>query len=203
MTVRKVWFPMKDHLFQFLKTHETISVAEAEAMGISRAALSFWTGKGLIQRVAHGLYASVDAIPDELVLIAGRSEHIVFSHETALALHRLHNRIPLLPSFTLPTGRRSPRSLDGRVGVYHVKPEWHALGRSSATSFQGHSVPCYDVERTVCDIIRSRSRMDNETFLGAIRTYGASSRKNLPLLFRYAEEMGIARKVHQVMEVFA
>ena len=107
---------MKDVLFQFLKTHETLSVAEASAMGISRAMLSFWAGQGAIQRVAHGLYASADAIPDELALIAGKSKDIVFSHETALALHRLHNRIPLLPSFTLPTGRRSPRSLDGRVG---------------------------------------------------------------------------------------
>lgn len=194
---------MKDVLFQFLKTHETLSVAEASAMGISRAMLSFWAGQGAIQRVAHGLYASADAIPDELALIAGKSKDIVFSHETALALHRLHNRIPLLPSFTLPTGRRSPRSLDGRVGVYHVKPEWHPLGRSTATSFQGHAVPCYDVERTVCDIIRSRSRMDDETYLGAIRAYGASPRKNLPLLFRYADAMGLARKVHQAMEVFA
>ena len=194
---------MKDVLMQFLKSHETVSVAEAEAMGVSRAVLSFWAGKGAIQRVAHGVYASAETIPDELALIAGKSEYIVFSHETALVLHGLHNRIPLLPSFTLPTGRRSPRSLDGRACVYHANPEWYGLGRSVATSFQGHEVPCYDVERTVCDIIRSRSRMDDESYLGAIRAYGASSGKNLPLLFRYAEVMGMAGKVHRVMEVFA
>lgn len=193
---------MNKTLTHLLEKHEMFSVAEAEAFGISRATLSFWARKGRIQRIAQGLYASAEDIPDELAIIARRSANIVFSHETALALHRLHNRIPLLPSVSLPTGTRVPRSLDGRVAVYHVKPEFFSLGRGVATSFQGNAVPCYDTERTICDIIRSRSRMDDETFLGAIRNYGVFPRKNLPLLFEYAKTMGIERKIRQTLEAF-
>ncbi len=193
---------MNADLKLFLQKNGVISVAEAKAIGISRALLSLWAEKGTIQRVAQGVYASANEIPDELAIIAGRSQSIVFSHETALALHRLHNRVPLLPALTLPTGSRLPRSLDRRVAVYHVKREFHNLGKNVVVSFQGHPVPCYDIERTMCDIIRSRSRMDPETYSTAVRNYGMSPRKNLPLLFKYASLMGIEAKVHRVMEVF-
>lgn len=193
---------MNASLSRYLQEHGMISVSEANAIGISRAVLSLWAGKGEIQRIAQGLYASADAIVDELAVIARRSGTIVFSHETALALHRLHNRIPLLPSLTIPTGTRAPRSLDHRVVVYHVNPAFHGLGKTEVRSFQGNTVPCYDVERTICDIIRSRSRLDPETYLNAIRNYGGAPRKNLPLLFEYAARLGIEAKVHQTMEVF-
>ena len=194
---------MKERIDKYFECHGTLTVSEAKSLGISRAMLSYMVQKGKLRRLAQGLYAPIDEIPDELLVISRRSTRIVFSHETALALHKLHNRIPALPTFTVPTGCRSPRSLDNAVVVYHIRGELFDLGRTAVKSFMGNDVPCYDPERTICDVIRSRSRMDVETYTGAIRTYAASASKNLPLLFSYAKEMGIERKVHAVMEVLA
>lgn len=194
---------MEDKLKRYFDLHQTLTVSEAEAIGISRAMLSYMVQNGRVKRLAHGLYASVDEIPDELLVISLRSPKIVFSHETALALHKLHNRIPAMPTFTIPTGCRSPRSLDDAVTVYHIQKKLFDLGKTTVTSFQGNDIPCYDPERTICDVIRSRFRMEVETYTGAIRAYAASSGKNLPLLFSYAKKMGIERKVHMVMEILA
>jgi predicted transcriptional regulator of viral defense system len=188
---------------KYFESHGTLTVSEAKSLGISRAMLSYMVRNGRLSRLAQGLYAPINEIPDDLVVIARRSERIVFSHETALALHRLHNRIPALPTFTVPTGCRSPRSLDNAVVVYHIRKQLFELGRTVVSSFMGNDIPCYDPERTICDVIRSRSRMEVETYTGAIRTYAASSSRNLPLLFYYAKEMGIERKAHAVMEVLA
>ena len=190
---------MNSKLKQFFKRHGTLMVSEAEAIGASRAMLSHWVATGELQRLSQGVYAPADEIPDELLVISQRSPRIVFSHETALALLKLHNRIPALPSFTIPTGSRSPRSLDGAVVVYYVRERLHGLGRTVVKSFLGHDVPCYDAERTICDVIRSRARMEVETYVGAIRAYASSSSRNLPLLFEYARKMGIDKKVHEVM----
>ena len=194
---------MEGRLKKYFERHQTLTVSKAGAIGISRAMLSYMVRHGKLRRLAQGLYAPVDEIPDELLVISLRSPHIVFSHETALVLHKLHNRIPAMPTLTIPTGCRSPHSLDNAVTVYHIRKSLFDLGKTVVTSFQGNAVPCYDYERTICDVIRSRSRMDVETYTGAIRAYAASSSKNLPLLFRYAKEMGIERKVHMVMEVLA
>ena len=194
---------MNRKLEQYFKRHETLTVSDAEAIGASRAMLSHWVAAGELQRLSQGVYAPADEIPDELLVISQRSPRIVFSHETALALLKLHNRIPALPSFTIPTGSRSPRSLDGAVVVYHVRERLHGLGRTVVKSFLGNDVPCYDAERTICDVIRSRARMEVETYVGAIRAYASFPSRNLPLLFEYARKMGVERKVHEVMEVIA
>lgn len=172
----------------------------AAEIGVSRAVLCGMCARGELLRAAQGVYVPPDEIVDELAVVAGRSGNIVFSHETALALHGLHNRIPSVPSLTLPTGARLPRSLDGRVRTFHVKPELHGMGVELVKTFCGNEVTCCGVERTICDLVRSRSRIDVETYSGALKRYAAGTGRNLPLLMEYAERMGIARKVHMVME---
>ena len=192
---------MDNALSEYFKHHATIDVPTAESIGTSRAMLSYLVKNGELQRLVHGVYLPASEIADELVAVSCRTPLIVFSHETALALHKLHNRIPAIPSVTIPTGKRIPHSIENAVTVYHVRQGYYELGLSTANSFQGHIVPCYDGERTICDIIRSYSRIDEETYVNAIRNYAQWSAKNLPKLFDYAQKMGISGKVHKAMEV--
>ena len=192
---------MNKRLTDYFGHHHAIDVPTAKAFGISRAMLSHLVKTGELQRVAQGLYTPAMEIADDLVAISCRSHFIVFSHETALALHKLHNRIPAIPSVTLPSGKRIPHSIETAVSVYHVKKEYHGLGMAETTSFLGNPIPCYDRERTICDIVRSRSRIDEETYVNAIRNYARLPEKNLPRLYAYAEEMGLSRKMHEVFEV--
>lgn len=192
---------MDNVLSNYFKHNTTIDVPTAESMGTSRAMLSYLVKTGELQRLAHGVYLPASEIADELVAVSCRTPLIVFSHETALALHRLHNRIPVIPSVTIPTGKRIPHSIENTVTVYHVRQDFYELGLAKANSFQGHIVPCYDQERTICDIIRSYSRIDEETYVNAIRNYAQWPTKNLPKLFDYAQKMGISEKVHKAMEV--
>ena len=186
---------------EYFRRNDFLRVADAEKMGISRAVLSQMAKSGELQRVAHGVYARTDAVPDELALIGMRSDNIVFSHETALNLLGLSNRIPAMPSITIPYGGSVPHSIASAVNAYRIRPELHDLGRGTAKTFMGNEVACYDRERTICDIIRSYSRMDVETYAKAISTYAGSREKNIPQLVAYAHAMGIERKVLKVMEV--
>ena len=186
---------------EYFKGNEFLRVADAGKMGISRAVLAQMAKRGELQRVAQGVYARADAVPDELVLIGMRSDNIVFSHETALNLHGLSNRIPARPSITIPYGGSVPHSIAGAVNAYRIRPQLHDLGRGTAKTFMGNEVACYDRERTICDIIRSYSRMDVETYAAAMRNYAGSREKNIPQLVAYAQAMGIERKVLKVMEV--
>ena len=186
---------------EYFKGNEFLRVADAEKMGISRAVLSQMAKRGELQRVAQGVYAGVDAVPDELALIGMRSDNIVFSHETALNLQGLSNRIPAMPSITIPYGGSVPHSIASAVNAYRIRPELHTLGRGTVKTFMGNEVACYDRERTICDIIRSYSRMDVETYANAIRNYAGGREKNIPRLVSYAQAMGIERKVLKVMEV--
>ena len=73
------------------------------------------------------------------------------------------------------------------------------MGRTT-TPF-GNQVPCYDLERTICDIIRSRNKMGTETFLAALKQYASSPKKDLNRLNSYAKKMSLTNVVRQYLEV--
>ena len=62
-------------------------------------------------------------------------------------------------------------------------------------------IECYNAERTVCDIIRSRNRLDEETVISAIKNYAVSKEKDLNLLAEYATMFGIEKILKRYMEV--
>ena len=178
-----------------------ITTKAAEAAGISRTTLYKRTKEGKIQRIAQGQYMLVDDMPDELLSISLRTEHLVFSHETALFLHGISDRTPFVHSITSPANRVPSPSLREECKVYYIKPELFELGRTKLTTPFGNLVPCYDLERTVCDIIRSRNKMGTETFLAALKQYAASPKKDLNRLNSYAKKMSLTNVVRQYLEV--
>lgn len=178
-----------------------ITTKAAEAAGISRAMLYKLTKGGSLQRIAQGQYMLVQEMPDELLSISLRSENLVFSHETALFLHGISDRTPFVHSITVPTGVGVSAALQENCKTYHIKQELFDLGRTTTKSALGHSVPCYDLERTICDIIRSRNKMGTETFLAALKQYANHPKKNLNRLNTYAKRMRLTTLVRQYLEV--
>ena len=140
-------------------------------------------------------------MPDELLSISLRTEQLVFSHETALFLHGISDRTPFVHSITAPANKVPSPALREECKVYYIKPELFELGKTQITTNYGNQVPCYDLERTICDIIRSRNKMGTETFLAALKLYVASSKKNLNRLNFYAKKMSLTNVVRQYLEV--
>ena len=178
-----------------------ITTAAAETAGISRAMLSKLCKGGKIQRIAKGQYMLSDDMPDELLSIRLRTEYLIFSHETALFLHGISDRTPFVHSITTPTSKIPSPVLREECKVYYIKPELFELGRSEMKTPFGNRVPCYDLERTVCDIIRSRNKMGTETFLAALKQYATSPKKDLNRLNNYAKKMRLTTLVRQYLEV--
>jgi len=55
------------------------------------------------------------------------------------------------------------------VQVYTVKRELHGIGIITAKTPFGHTVPVYDIERTICDLLRSRSRTEIQVFQDVLK----------------------------------
>lgn len=49
--------------------------------------------------------------------------------------------------------------------VSYIQPELFALGKTVLKTHAGNFVPAYDLKRTVCDCVRSRNKIETETFL--------------------------------------
>ena len=60
---------------------------------------------------------------------------------------------------------------------------------------------CYNEERTICDMLRSRSRLDEETVISAVKNYAAYKEKDLNLLAVYAKQFRVSKELKRYMEV--
>ena len=181
--------------------HGIIQTSEAIHQGISRALLSKYVQKGKLLRIAQGQYILPEDIEDELLSLSYRSRYIIFSHESALFLHGLSDRTPFEHTVTVPSTVTVSRDLNNRCKIYYVKKELHELGKELRQTKMGNLVPVYNMERTLCDVVRSRNRLGEETFLAALKAYAKHSEKNIPRLGNYAEQFRLTRLVRQYLEV--
>lgn len=173
----------------------------AAQRGISKAMLYKLCKEDKIHRIVKGQYILPDDMQDELLSISKRSDKIIFSHETALFLHGISDRTPFEHTITAPSGCIPSASIKSECKVYYIKPELFDLGRTILQTPAGNNVQAYDLERTICDVIRSRNKVGTETFLAALKMYAASPKKNLNKLNTYAKQLRVEKVLRQYLEV--
>ena len=184
------------------KTHGGIIETKIAAQrGISKAMLYKLCKEDKIHRIVKGQYILPDDMQDELLAISNRSERIIFSHETALYLHGISDRTPFEHTVTAPSGCIPSAAIKSECKVYYIKPELFELGKTTLRTPAGNDVPAYDLERTICDVIRSRNKLGTETFLAALKLYAANPKKNLNQLNTYAKQMRVEKVLRQYLEV--
>jgi predicted transcriptional regulator of viral defense system len=169
--------------------------------GVSKAMLYKLYKEGKIQRISKGQYLLPDDLQDELLSISKRSDKIVFSHETALFLHGISDRTPFEHTITAPTSCIPSAAIKAECKVYYIKSQLFELGKTTMKTPAGNDVPVYDLERTICDIVRSRNKLGTETFLAALKQYAASPKKNLNRLYDYATQLRVANVLRRYLEV--
>ncbi len=181
--------------------HGILLASDLARLGIPRSYLSVLENRGEIQRVARGQYAVPDALVDEMAGFQARYQAAVFSHETALYLHDLTDRSPLVYSVTLPSGYNATGMKAGGAKVYFVNRALFNLGLSSLPSPHGNDLRVFGLERTICDLLRSRNQLDIQFVGEALRRYAGRKDKNPPLLFEYATQFRIEKVVRHYIEV--
>lgn len=178
-----------------------ITTAQVSELGFSRSVLSKYVKAGLLERSRQGVYILTDSVHDDMCTLMMRSEKIIFSHDTALFLNDLSERTPFIHSVTIPSNASLPNSLIDECRCYYVKPELHQMGVITKKNTLGNTVRCYNAERTICDMLRSRNRLDEETVISAIKNYAVSSGKDLNLLAVYASKFNVDKVLKRYMEV--
>ncbi len=183
------------------KNNGYVTTKEVVENGINKIFLTNMVRNGKLVRISKGYYGLPDYIEDEYYKISSKSKNARFSLATALYLHNLSDRTPLVYNITLPFGYNGALQKEKKVILNFVNRKILDLGMIEMTSPFGMKIKVYDVERTICDIIKSKNKMDAEIFSKALKEYAKSKNKNLSKLTKYAKAMNIEKKVSEYMEV--
>lgn len=199
----KTDLPRIDKLRQIMDGRQGLLLTSDLAhFDIPRTYLSIMEQNGEIERVSRGVYRSTSAfIEDELFSFQSRYGSTIFSHETALYLHDLTDRAPLTYSVTAPSGYHSQVLNDSGHKIFYVSRELFDLGVISMNTPHGNQVQTTDLERTICDIVRSRNQIDVQVRNAALKGYVKNKDRNLNRLHAYAKQFRIQAIVRDYLEI--
>ena len=183
------------------KNNGVITTADIIKLGFSKQLLSQYVKYGKLERIRQGMYILPDADHDDMFTLMLRSDNIIFSHNSALFLNSLSDRTPFIHTITIPNNTSLPSSLREECTCFYIKPELHQLGLITQKTVFGNTVRCYNAKRTICDLLRSRKKCDDETVVAAIKNYAAYKNKDLNLLSQYSMVFKVNDELKRYMEV--
>lgn len=173
-----------------------VTSKELSNLGIHRMYLNI-----MKEKVGNGIYIDSRKIEDSYFIFSLELSNVVYSHMTALYFHGLSIKAPNDKyDITAPNNYFNYKIKEHNV--FYVDKDIYELGLTEVNTPMGNSVRVYDVERCICDIIRSKNRMDSEHVKHSIREYVKRKEKDLVKLTSYADKMGIKEEVMNYIEVF-
>lgn len=191
---------MDDKILKIMrKNNGIITPIQLEKSGISRGYLSKMEKEGTIERINRGIYVTKYFKYDEYYLFQLKYPKAIFSHNTALYFYEMTERTPMKMDVTVYR-EYNPHRFKDLVNVYKVNKKLYDLGVIEKKSSQGMKVKIYNLERTVCDIIKDKDSLDIEIRNKAIKKCIKSKEFSASKMFEYAKKMDIYDMVKNYME---
>ncbi len=178
-----------------------LSTRMIEPLNISRQYLSIMENNKDIERISRGIYLSPNAFEDSYFSFQQKYKKAIFSHMNALYFYGMTEEFPYNYTVTVPQSYHVD-TVNEKCNVFYVSDDIYEIGVVELETPNGNKVRAYDKERCICDIIRSKERMDFEQVKKTIKQYIKSNDKNIVKLSDYAKKMGVSEKVMEMVSAY-
>ena len=192
----------EEKIRELLKSSQNgiITKEQLTSLGLHRSGIQKLVKNGEIYKYARGVYIRADAWEDDFYLLQHKYGLGIYSHDTALYLLGYSDRTPGKYTMTFPKGYNAPSLKEEGINIKRVIRKNYDFGIINIQSPCGNEIFVYDLERTLCDILRGTGS-DIQIVVAAMKKYAASKEKDLHKLMKYAEQLRVKPKVLRYMEV--
>lgn len=156
---------------------------------------------GELIKLKRGIYASPELLEDDLFILQSIYKRAIFSHGTALYYLGLVDRNPMVLTITVPQSYNATSIKKQGHRVFFIKSALHDLGVTETRTEMGNRILLYNRERSLCDVVRNRSRIDIQIINVAYKAYFQSSNINILLLNQYAEALNVSKLVTEKIRI--
>lgn len=191
-----------DIIKQIMNTNNgMLSTRMIEPLNISRQYLSIMENNNDIEKVSRGIYLSPSTFEDSYFSFQQKYKKAIFSHMNALYFYGMTEEFPYNYTVTVPQSYHVD-AVNEKCNVFYVSDDIYEMGIVEVETPNGNKVRAYDKERCICDIIKSKGRMDPEQVKKSVKQYIQSKDKNVAKLSDYAKRMGISEKVMEMVSLY-
>jgi predicted transcriptional regulator of viral defense system len=188
----------------FQKHNGIVSAADLRNSGFSLFQFYPLLKQGSIVRVHHGYYKWIESEMtenDDLVIISRIIPNGIICLLSALAYYEMVTTIPREIQIALKRGATKPkRPTYPPVRYFYYALDSFLEGMEEIT-IQGEEVRIYNIERTICDCIKFRSKIGLEIMKEALKNYLNRPTRNITRLEIYAKKLRVSSILQQYLEI--
>lgn len=178
-------------------------IAQAKELleeGVSYYQLNQLLEEGQVTKIKRGLYQWQNWPTPEMAEVARIVPKGVYCLLSAAAHYELTTFVSSEYHLAVPKKYKVVLPKYPPIKLYYWMENRYKLGVQQV-SVEGQMVDMYDMEKTVCDIIRYQKKVGLDTMKEVLHTYLAKKNRNLNQLGKYAGLLGIKEDVFNLVNL--
>lgn len=170
-------------------------------INIARQYIKNLVNHGELFKVSRGIYSLPETWDDEFKNLQLQFRKGFFSKETALFLHDMSDLTPASFSMTFPLSYNLTNVKNAGIIANVANENIYNLGIEKIKTPFGNEILVYNIEKTLCDILRPRSGVEISVITNAFKNYVNSKNKNIPRLSEYTKILKVDQKIRAYLQV--
>lgn len=155
---------------------------------------------GVVERIKQGVYYYGDAEDHTMIDMRKVVPGGVLCLYSAWAHYELTVQIPQSFNVAIEKNRKVSLPAYPPITLYYWKREYYEMG-TTTQEISGYTVQIYDLEKSVCDAIKYRTKVGMEATSEILKTYLKRKDRNLTKLIGYAKDLRIEKILKTYLEI--
>lgn len=176
-----------------------VKTKDLEENKIPRIYLTKLIKQNKLFRIDRGIYSTYRSSVDPFYAMQVKSKKVIFSHFTALEIQGIYKNIESQYQISVPQSYNAKKFKHFKV--FYDNENGYELGLTTY-EYNGYLLKTYDIERSVCDIIKDRHRFDEGDYYKFINYYFNKPDLNYQKLLKYSQVLKISELVHHYLSLF-
>ena len=192
------------NIISFIQSkNNTITTKEFKQAKIGFYYINKLIEDGYIERRGKGIYGKTDSFEDEYFIIQNRYKNAIFSFNTALYFMNKTEVTPKVIDITIPNDYNVSTIDSKKIRVHYTSRENIDIGVIEIESPFGNKVKAYNLERTICDIVKNENKcgLDTEQRNKVIRRSFANNEIESTVIIEYSKKLKCEKKIRAIMEL--
>ena len=187
----------------FEQNHGVLKTSELNELGLDSRKINKLIEDGVIEKIKYGYYILSNSIPDEKVVISKLFPEAVIFLESALYYYGYTERVPNKWQIAVEKHSNPDKFKNEFLHIepFFIVKKFYDIGISEI-KINNLKINIYDLDKTICDVLRYEKKLDNEVFTNAIKKYVADENKDVNNLVKYSKELNIYNKMQTYVGVW-
>lgn len=179
-----------------------ISTADLAAIGASRTILPYLVNKGILRRIARGVYVAADQIlqDETFQAVSLTVPHGVICLLSALQFHEITTQMPMETWVAIERSRTIPKSDKTALRIVQLSHDSFYCGIEEHT-LQGIKVRVYSPAKTVVDCFKFRNKIGIDVAREALKDSISQGKATIDEIWRCAKICRVLNVMRPYLEM--